>query len=169
MMDKLGWENCTRSFPDQVSLASSGNINTSCDKWRASLSYLTRCLKPIYSIINSNTNLSKNICQASHKAEQSSEVVTPLNTPSLFLCGMRICLTHHRITALSQEINNLDFLHKILLGKKSQDRLCSLLATLEHAEGKPFRDVTYSRRPYQLVAAAPCVVCQFVKFPDLYT
>lgn len=124
-------------------------------------------VSPIYSIIKSNTNFSKNTCQAGRKAEQSSEVVTPLNIPSLFLYGMRMSLTHHRMTALSQEITNLDFLHKILLGKKSQGRLCSLLATLEHADGKPFQDVTYSKRPYQLLAAAPSVVCQFMRFTDL--
>lgn len=79
--------------------------------------------------------------------------MTPLNTRRLFFCVGRMCLTHHRVTALSQETNNLDFLHQILLGKKSHDRLCSLLATLDPAEGKSFRDVTYSRRPYQLLAA----------------
>lgn len=82
---------------------------------------------------------------------------------------MKMCLMHHRNTTLSQDINSYYFLHTILLGKKSQDRLCSLLTNLENEEGKPFRDVTYSRRPFQLLAEAPCVVCQLMKFTDFYT
>lgn len=103
------------------------------------------------------------------KAEQNFSVVTPLHIPSPLLHVMRMYLTNCRIIALSQEIYNLDIFHRIELGKKSPHRLCSFPATLMHREGGPFRDFTDSRRPYQLLTAKPCEVCQSMKFTDLHT
>lgn len=168
----MGWigpRELHQNFHAHVSPTPPGSASTSCDKCRAPFHPSPNVSITHFFHYKLKHEYFEKYLTIWPKAEQNFSVVTPLNIPSPLLHVMRMCLTNCRITALSQEIYNLDIFHSIELGKKSPHWLCSFPATLVYGEGGPFRDFTDSRRPYQLLTAKSCEVCQSMKFTDLHT